>query len=543
MNVSPQPPAAPWPLGPELERATSLLAERGRVLISGLEGGAKAFALARAWLHQPCTWLGVCHTLAAAEHLARDLEFFLVGRAGGQTPVHLYPAYEFSPYQDMAPPPEVTARRWGVRWELLAASEPLVVVTSARGLTSRLCPPEYLVDNALELKPGQALERQALQNALRKGGYSQGSLVEQMSDFAVRGSVIDFYGPLANDPVRVEFFDDEVKSLRSFDPNDQRSQLPLKVATLIPCHPVDLGQAAVQRAVGTLRKMAASEGLSTRRLNELLEKMQLRVTFSGLESLLPLNFPRASALCEYLPENCQHVILEPAEVQARLLAEAETLGEEFEQAREEGRIALPPPMLRRTPQQTAQRLESRPHLMMKALALTNLPEEKTVLVPMRAASHTGLHAKLARKGEGSLLEHFLGWVEVQSQEGRNVILVCRSRSQVGRLLELFAEREVAAKALSQAAEAGMGTGRGALWLVVGALGSGFAPLDLPLTFVTEDEVFGARVGAKGLPVFRPCRLPWTTSALAISWYVDHGIGRYEELSSRPWGWLRVIFCS
>ncbi|MBI4799254.1 MAG: transcription-repair coupling factor [Desulfarculus sp.] len=421
-----------------MERGLGLLHEQGRVLISGLEAGARAFALARAWLHQPRAWLVVCHTLAAAEALARDLEFFLAGQADGQSPVRLYPAYEFSPYQDMAPPPEVTARRLGVLWELLAGQEPLIVVTSARGLTSRLCPPEYLVDSALELGPGQALERQALQEALLAGGYTQVSLVEQVGDFAVRGSVVDFFGPLL----------------------------------------------------------------------------------------------------EFLPGDCLHVLLEPAEVQSRLLAEAETLVQEFEEAREEGRIVLPPPMLRRTPAQVAQRLEARPRLLMKALALTAQPGEEAVLVPMRAAGHTGLHGELARKGEGSLLERFLGWVEEQGQEGRDVILVCRSRSQVERLGELFAEREVATTALGQAAQAGVGTGRGALWLVMGALGAGFAPQELPLTLVTEDEVFGApRVVRQKAPP----RLSAMLAALDdltpgdFVVHVDHGIGRYEGLSSMAVG--------
>ena len=535
---SPRLAGAPWPLGPELERGLGLLADQGRVLIAGLEGGARAFALARAWLHEPRAWLVVCHTLPAAEALARDLEFFLAGQAEGQSPVRLYPAYEFSPYQEMAAPPEVTARRLGVLWELLAAREPLVVVTSARGLTSRLCPPEYLVDSALELHPGQSLERQALQDTLLAGGYSQVGLVEQVGDFAVRGSVVDFFGPLCEDPLRVEFFGDEIESLRSFDPNDQRSQLPLPSATLIPCHPVELSATAVQRAVGALRKLAASEGLSTRRLSELVEKMQLRVTFSGLESLLPLYYQRAADLFEYLPGGCLHVILEPAEVRGRLLAEAETLEQEYEEAREEGRIVLPPPVLRRTPSQTQQRLESRPRILLKTLALTNQPQDEALLVTLRAAGHTGLHEKLSRRGEGSLLERFLAWVEGQGQEGRDVILVCRSRSQVERLSEIFAERQVAAQVIGQVAQAGLGQGRGGLWLVVGALGAGFAPSELPLTLVTEDEVFGApRVVRQKAPP----RLSAMLAALDdlgpgdFVVHVDHGIARYEGLSSMAVG--------
>jgi transcription-repair coupling factor (superfamily II helicase) len=158
--------ASPWPLGPVLAEALATLDAEGRAGLSGVEGAARAFALARLWLARPQTWLVVCPTLPAAEALARDLEFLLAGWDQGQGPVRLFPAYEFSPYQDMEPPPEVRGRRLAVLWELVCAERPLVVVTSSRGATSRLCPPEHLVDQALELRPGLSLEREALVEAL-----------------------------------------------------------------------------------------------------------------------------------------------------------------------------------------------------------------------------------------------------------------------------------------------------------------------------------------------------------------------------------------
>ncbi len=524
-----------WPPGPGLTAALERLSDQGQVLISGLEGSARAFALARAFLAGPVTTLAVCPTLAGAEALARDLEFFLAGSADGISPVRLYPAYEVSPYDELDPPPEVTARRMAVLWELMAGEAPLIVVTSARGLTPRLCPPEHLLDSALMLAPGMTMEREALVQALMAGGYAAVGLVEQVGDFAVRGSVVDFFGPLLDEPVRVELFGDEIESIRSFDPTDQRSQLGLKQANLVPCHPVDLSPAAVERAVKSLRELAEAEGLSTRQMAGLIERMELRAPFTGLESLLPLYFPAAADLFAYLPERRRHVLVEPAEVDERLAAEAEQLAVEFAEAREEGRPVLPPPMLRRTPEQIGQRLAAAPRMMFKALGIPDGSAGRPVM--LRAAGHTGLRQSLAAGGQGSVLARLAMWVAGQGDQGRDVALVCRSRSQVSRLAELLAEHELPAKTAPRALDAG-GRGDGALFLLVGGLAAGFTPDDLPLTFVTEDEVFGA---AK---VVRHRAAPRLSAALAalddlepgdLVVHVDHGVGRYQGLISMAVG--------
>ena len=155
-----------WNLPAGLSRALADLDQNGAFWLQGLEGSALAFALARAWLKLKRTWLVATPTLASAERLARDLEFFLAGSDSGSSPVQLYPDYEVSPYQDLDPPPEVTARRMAVLWELLAHEVPLLVVAPASALSGRVCPAEYLVDRALQLKPGLELEREALTRRL-----------------------------------------------------------------------------------------------------------------------------------------------------------------------------------------------------------------------------------------------------------------------------------------------------------------------------------------------------------------------------------------
>jgi transcription-repair coupling factor (superfamily II helicase) len=521
-------PNSGWELGPGLTKTVALLDEKARAQVVGLEGAARAFALARLWKHDPHTCLVACPTLAVAESLCRDLEFFLAGEQEGTSPVRLYPSYEVSPYQGVDPPPEVTARRLAVLWELLLDEQPLLIVTSAKGLSPRLPPPEYLVDSSLYINRGQSLERDDLVEILINGGYTPVSLVEQEGDFAVRGSVVDFFGPLLDDPVRVEFFGDEVESLRRFDPADQRSQMGLDQAVVMPCHPVDLSVKAGERAVKRLRELADAEGLSARRLGELVERIQLRAPFAGLESLLPLYYDNAADLFAYLPQDCRHVMIEPAELEQRLLAEAESLEDEFHDAREEGRIVLAPPVMRRTPGQVKQRLDSRPRLGFRALPVEG--EDKDSVVRLSAASHTGLHGELSRGGEGSLVERFLAW---QAGQGRQVVLVCRSRTQLDRLSEIFTEREQAVRHVSRMAQVQGGPGEG-LTLLIGGLTSGFTPDSPGITLVTEDEVFGAPRIVRKKPAASMSAMLAALDDLSpgdLVVHVDHGIGRYQGLES------------
>ncbi len=537
MSDSMQIPENPWTVRGGLALAAEALEDHGQAMLNGIEGAARAFALARLWLHNPRSMLVVCPTLAAAETLQRDLEFFLDLAAG--SPVRLFPSYEVSPYQGVDPPAEVTARRLAVLWELIAAELPLIVVSSPLAIAGRLCPPEHLLDRSIDIRKGAVLDRDVLVGALIDGGYTSVSLVEQVGDFAVRGSVVDFFGPLMDEPVRVEFFGDEVDSVRRFDPADQRSHLPISEATAMPCHPVDLSEDAVKEAVGKLRKIAVEEKMGARRLAELIEKMERRATFPGIETLLPLYFQRAADLFEYLPEGCLRVLVEPTEVEKRLVGVKDQMAAEYAEAKESGSIVLPPPMLMRTPEQVEERLGQGPRLGCRALDLSGREGGENA-VRLRSASHIGLRAELNREGEGSLLGRFVRWTAQKNEQGRQVVFVCRSKSQVQRLAELLSEREVPLKVIQRASEATGVVGRpeDALMLMLGTLTAGFEPEDRPLCFVTEDEVFGTprivrQKAPKSLSAMLAALDDLSPDDLVV--HVDHGVGRYLGLRTMAVG--------
>ncbi len=514
-----------WPLGKGLENLSQKLEQSGEAILAGLEGSALAFALGRLWQATPALTFIVCPTLAMAENLARDLALFV-----SQEFIRLYPAYEVSPYQGVDPPAEITARRLSVLWELMAEERPLLVITSAKGISPRLCPPEHLLDRSLRLNKGMEIDRDYLAAQLGGSGYSQVGLVEQVGDFAVRGAVVDFFPANSELPVRLELWGDEIVSLRYFTSEDQRSQGNLDEFTVIPCYPVDLSPGGSAAAVEALRKIARQEEFSLKRVNQLVEKIELRAPFSGAEAWLALYFERFADIFAYLPELSRRVIVEPAQVNELLASEAQEMDKQYREALEQGELALPPPRLRRTPEQLWQRLRTGPCLFTKALSW----QEDEEPVKLSAASHGALYQQLSNAREGTLFSRFVEQVQKWQEQGYTVILACRAESQASRLLALLEERNFPARILQASAQP-LAT---ELSLLVSGIGHGFILTDSLLLLVTEDEVFGA---PKVVRQKAPPKMSAMLAALDdlnsgdLVVHAEHGIARYQGLQTMEVG--------
>lgn len=121
-----------------------------------------------------------------------------------------------------------------------------VLIVSAHSLLRKLPPLDYLKSLIVDIKVGDQLDIGALRTQLTKLGYQQVTLVEAPMTFAGRGEVLDIYPVLSDYPIRIDFFDDEVESLRGFNPNTQRSFSDLKQVSITPCSDLLLSEASVK---------------------------------------------------------------------------------------------------------------------------------------------------------------------------------------------------------------------------------------------------------------------------------------------------------
>ena len=116
----------------------------------------------------------------------------------------------------------------------LASGRAETVVATADALLERTLPPALLKGLAVTLEPGKRVDLKALTEGLLRGGYARCDQVEGVGQFALRGGILDVFSPLMDQPVRCEFFDDEIDSMGAFDPGTQRRTRNLETALLLP---------------------------------------------------------------------------------------------------------------------------------------------------------------------------------------------------------------------------------------------------------------------------------------------------------------------
>src|SRR5947209_9716160 len=183
-------------------------------------------------------------TTAEAERLAHDLRAFLGerdgddGAAGRGGPVDVFPAWETLPFERVSPGVETMGRRLRVLWRLRDTERaPRVVVAPVRALVQRLGPHVEDVEPVV-IRPGDQLDPMALVARLVEAGYRRGYQVEHRGEVARRGSIVDVFPSIADGPVRIDLWADEVDRLTRFSVADQRSTGEVAEVALFPCREV-----------------------------------------------------------------------------------------------------------------------------------------------------------------------------------------------------------------------------------------------------------------------------------------------------------------
>src|SRR5215471_7559307 len=220
---------------PGFSRVASQLKEgTGRIRVSGLSPAAKALLLVlwRRAADRPL--ILVVNDNRAMEDFVPVLRGFceLTAACDPDSVVSL-PARDVLPFQNLSPHPELQEERATALWKIATGKAAIVVSPiAATAILQRSA--EYYSDLARSLRRGESFDLDNLLTHLNTVGYTSADVVEMPGQYAVRGGILDVYSPEAERPVRIEFFGDEVDSIRRFDPASQRSLNPMDEALLLP---------------------------------------------------------------------------------------------------------------------------------------------------------------------------------------------------------------------------------------------------------------------------------------------------------------------
>ncbi|ABM62032.1 transcription-repair coupling factor [Halorhodospira halophila SL1] len=274
---------------------------------SGLLGAAQPLAIAEAARQHDGPVIAVTGTPQQAAALQEAVGFFL----GDDVPVLGFPDWETLPYDVFSPHQDIISERLLGLYRLPAMTRGVLVVPAAT-LMHRLPPRGWLEGRSLMLHPGDRLEIEPMRRRLEAAGYRCVPEVGEHGEFAVRGALLDLFPMGGETPYRIDLFDDEVESLRRFDPETQRTTDQVDAIELLPAREFPTDEGGITRFRQAFR--AEFEGDPARSF--LYRAVSEGRIPGGIEYYLPLFFEETATLFDYLPEGTLAIRLEGTDATA-----------------------------------------------------------------------------------------------------------------------------------------------------------------------------------------------------------------------------------
>jgi transcription-repair coupling factor (superfamily II helicase) len=492
---------------------------------SAPHGSALALKLADAGRAHAGVVVAVAHDTHAAHALEAELGVF----AGSDLEVLQFPDWETLPYDLFSPHPDIVSQRIAALYRLPTLKRGVLVVPIAT-LMQRLAPRSYVTGSGLVLALKQKLDIGSEQRRLESSGYRNVPQVLEPGDFAVRGALLDIFPMGSSEPYRIELFDDEIESIRTFDPETQRSDHKVDSVRLLPAREFPLTEESAKAFRNTLRERFP---IDPRRC-PLYQDIKEGVTPAGIEYYLPLFFDQTETLFDYLSKDALFVLAAGA-LEAAESFWTQTSDRYEQRAHDVERPILPPTELYLPPQQLRERL----NVALRVDIVAKGSNENAIDLGTQPAPSL----PLSRKGEesGDALRLFLA-----AYPGRVLIAV----DSAGRREALIEQLAVAhLRPQTYAAWRDFDADANRFGIAVAPLEQGFALTTPALTVLTERELFGERVQQtrrRKRAARDPEAIVRDLAELSIGSpivHVDHGVGRYQGLLKLDVGGENAEFLS
>jgi len=502
------------------------------LLLSGIADGAEGLVLAdlarsiAAGVTAPAISLAViCRDGSRMAMLARSLGFF-----APDIEVLEFPAWDCLPYDRVSPHGGVAAQRMMALARLARVKgreRPAVVLTTVNAILQRVPPREILARQSLAAAPGNLLPMSGVTQWLELNGYTRAATVREAGDYAIRGGIVDLFAPGMDAPVRLDFFGDTLESIRSFDPETQRTTEELRKLDLVPMAEFQLtsdtirlfrtGYVAAFGAAGPddMLYEAVSEGRRA----------------AGIEHWLPLFHRQLATLFDYLEET--PVAIEPLAEEAAHERLAQIA--DYYQARKEaldqtggGALykPLPPDRLYLAEAEWRERLDR------SALArLTQFAAPEAGSDTIEIGARAG-HNFAAERNDAStnVFDAVRKHVESLQATGKRVLIAMWSEGSRERMAHVLAEHRLLNLATVASWPQALALARPQIALAVLGIDAGFETADFAI--VTEEDILGERLVRPRRQSKRAENFIAEATSLAagdVVVHVDHGIGRFVGL--------------
>ena len=477
------------------------LRRKGCSSVSGLNPSAAAYLAAS--LPDPERLVVVTPDWDSALSFKSDLSFFLPGQEIGALP-----EAESFPFDRLLPNIEVTALRVSVLRSMGLGSGPTVI--PAPTLVQSTPPPDVISGVSFSIRTGESLDRETLLITLSSMGYQRVAVVSQVGEMAVRGGIMDLYSPQSSHPIRIELWGEDIQSIRSFDPETQRSVGTSEEAAVLPVSEVIGGPAIYSSGRDRLTDFLVNTGLPARTIEQTLSLWDNPSDFPGIAHFLPIIYGSLALPSDHVPEGATVLLLEPEQIRAAMKT--------FHQTSRTRRYQGSP-----DPDHVYGNFER---------IWTDLQNYQVInaeVVHRRDSRAIRCTAPLSALLPKSRPDRFaeLGRL-LQEVADERVLVTAHSNSAADRIASVFTD--LGLSVTRRGGWEGFDTWEG-INIVTGSLSEGFSLPDTGMTFISDADLFGPiRKGPSGKPLGAEWDLPiGSLTAGDIVVHIEHGIGQYEGL--------------
>ncbi|EKT63989.1 transcription-repair coupling factor [Providencia burhodogranariea] len=444
-----------------------------------------------------------------------------------QLPIETLSDWETLPYDNFSPHQEIISQRLSTLYRLPTMQKGALILP-VNTLMQKVCPADFLTSHALVMAKGDKLSRDALRDELDKAGYRHVEQVLEHGEYATRGALLDLFPMGSSVPYRIDFFDDEIDSLRTFDVDTQRTLEEVSSINLLPAHEFPTDKDAIERFRSQWR-----ERFEVRRDPEhIYQQVSKKTLPTGIEYWQPLFFSQPlPSLFDYLPANTLFISQHYQESAERFQVDTQ---QRFEsRGVDPMRPLLPPAELWLTVEQLNQSLKKWPRVQLSVEKLADKAANTNLdYLPLPDISTQGQNKHPLEKLR-QFVESFDGTVvfSVES-EGR--------RETVTELLGRLKIRPSNIEHYSSSSE-------NRFAITVGAAEHGFIQSQLHRALICESDLLGERVVRRRSDNRRTINTDTLIRNLAELRqgqpvvHIEHGVGRYQGLTTLEAGGIQAEY--
>ncbi len=524
----------------ELQTILGKLGTPGAHLLSGVPAGLDAFLLPK--LADSCQQHGLLHVCLdenQASMLAKQLQFYAPNLA-----VLEFPAWDCLPYDRVSPAPFVVAKRLQTLSYLSEGlRRPTLILTTVNALLQRTISRKSLSQTTLLLAPGELVDGDQLLGFLAQNGFNRTGTVVEPGDFAVRGGLVDVFPAGQEVPVRLDFFGDTLESIRSFDPQTQRTTDQLKRLRLIAANEVQLNSTTA--SLFRSKYAAAFGGIDVS--DPLYESVTNSRTYQGMEHWLPLFHDQLETLFDYVPDadiTLSHTVEES------VAARFEQINEYFQarkDAPENGKFGAAPYKPLNPDELFVSESELREIFTTRAV-VTLTPFERVDANAVSLGGRQGRSFAVERADtQVNVYDAVRQHLDAVRHAGKRVMLTFWSQGSAERMATILRDHGVMPLVTTDSWTNVVEGPVGVVWLAVVPQELGFEFDDFVVT--TEHDIVGERMVRRARKVKKAADMFSELAALNVGdlmVHVDHGIGRFEglrtlEVQGSPHDCLLLIY--